>query len=161
MPYNKNPLTFLLLLLFSLGFVIWTPSVIADIANNPVDTGALSPINIELIANQYAAENSEENVSSGWDLLIPIMVLAVCASVVYLCYQAIRVWNGYWRSMALAPLVILGLWLAVIVLAKFVDPKTHELWPFEVFAWSMGTTIYLVVLMTAKRTFDKAAAPKI
>ena len=58
--------------------------------------------------------------------------------------------------MALAPLLVLGVWFAVILVAKISDPTSHEIWPFEVFAWAMFTTIYLVVLMTAKRTFDKA-----
>jgi hypothetical protein len=70
-------------------------------------------------------------------------------------------WSSHWKAMALAPLIVLGVWLGVIIISKFTDADSHELWPFEIFAWAMATTIYLVVLMTAKRTFDKAASQNI
>lgn len=91
-----------------------------------------------------------------WTIFIAIMVLGVTGSVVYLCCLAIQAWDGYWKQLAIAPLLALGVWVVLILVSKFLEPGTHRLWPFEIFAWSMMTTIYLVVLMTAKRTFDKA-----
>ena len=157
---NKNQFIRLILISLILGLVSWGSHVTAQLADYSSQTDSLISIELEQTGNQFATETTEESAGLGWSLFIPIMVIAVCGSVVYLCYQAMLAWNGYWKSMALAPLLILGVWLAVIVLAKFADATSHELWPFEVFSWAMITTIYMVVLMTAKRTFDKAAEQK-
>jgi len=36
--------------------------------------------------------------------------------------------------------------------------SNNALWTFELLAWAMATTVYLVVLFTARRTFEKAAS---
>ncbi|MBL4820359.1 MAG: hypothetical protein JKY98_05125 [Gammaproteobacteria bacterium] len=87
-------------------------------------------------------------------------MLVVVANVAYLCYQAMREWQGSWRVLAQAPLVLLALWAVIISASKWVDPSSHSLWAFEVFAWAMITTIYLVTVMVAKRTFEKAEQQK-
>ena len=45
---------------------------------------------------------------------------------------------------------------AVIILRARINPGGSYLWPFEIFAWAMGTVVYLVILMTAKKAFNKA-----
>jgi hypothetical protein len=92
-----------------------------------------------------------------WDLIIALFVCLVAASVAYLCYGAVRLWLGYWRLLAIAPLAVLAIWL-VFTATGFSQP--NPLWPFELLAWAMATTVYLVVLFTARRTFEKAAVDK-
>jgi hypothetical protein len=92
-----------------------------------------------------------------WDLLIAVFVCLVAASVAYLCYGAVRLWLGYWRLLAIAPLALVGIWLGFAA-ADFSQP--NPLWTFELLAWAMATTVYLVVLFTARRTFEKAAIDK-
>jgi len=135
-------------------------SSFAQIAVTSTVVDSQAAQSFEQITDSYAAEDTAEADGLSWNLIIPIMVLVVCGSVIFLCYQAILAWSGYWKTMALAPLLVLVVWSVVILIAKISDPTSHEIWPFEVFSWAMFTTIYLVVLMTAKRTFDKTENQK-
>ena len=128
---------------------------------NQVEAQVIDPTSNAASSQEMAQEALERANQSGgsglgWGLFIAIMVIAVCGSVVYLCYHAMQAWNDHWRWMALTPLVILWAWVILIAVSKLLDPASHALWAFELFAWAMITTIYLVILMTAKRTFEKA-----
>ena len=57
---------------------------------------------------------------------------------------------------AIAPLVVLLLWLAVITISKILTTGSRTLWPLEMFAWAMLNMIYMVSIMTIKRMFAKA-----
>jgi len=91
-----------------------------------------------------------------WNLLVAILVCSVAGSVAYLCYFAVRLWAGNWRSLAIAPLLVLAIWLISIMLSLFTGLAPRSLWAFELLLWAMATTVYLVILFTAKRTFEKA-----
>ncbi|NKB31779.1 MAG: hypothetical protein GKR91_01610 [Pseudomonadales bacterium] len=90
-----------------------------------------------------------------WNLVIAIFVIAVSAASAALPIAAIRQWHGKWRISAIAPLAILLLWIAVIVVARLDSSDAHRLWPFEIFAWAMLNMIYMVAVMTVKRVLDK------
>ena len=89
-------------------------------------------------------------------LIITLIVVTVPGLVAWLCWTAVRVWRGNWRKLAAAPLAILFLLLVSLGWSWFSPGGLRQLWPFEVFLWAMATVVYLVVLMTAKKTFDKA-----
>ena len=91
-----------------------------------------------------------------WTLLIATFVLIVTAASAALPYSAIRQWRGAWRIAAIAPLVVLLLWLAVITISKILTTGSRALWPLEMFAWAMLNMIYMVSIMTIKRMFAKA-----
>jgi hypothetical protein len=57
---------------------------------------------------------------------------------------------------AAAPLVVLLLWLAVIIVSRVLTTDSHALWPLEIFTWAMLNMIYMVSIMTIKRMFAKA-----
>ena len=93
-----------------------------------------------------------------WSIVIALLVCSVAASVAYLCYFAVRLWKGYWKSLALAPLGLLGLWLTLILVGMLTGLAPRALWTVEILAWAMGTAVYLVILFTARRAFEKADA---
>ena len=91
-----------------------------------------------------------------WNLLIAAFVLLVTAASAALPCSAIRQWRGGWRLAAVAPLVVLLLWLGIIILSTTMTTGSHDLWPLEIFAWAMMNMIYMVSIMTVKRNFAKA-----
>lgn len=90
-----------------------------------------------------------------WDLLIFLIVLAASAASAALPLAALKHWTGYWRALALAPMVLITLWLLLILVSKLISADSHPYWMYEVFGWAMFTMIYMVALMTAKRIFEK------
>ena len=115
-----------------------------------------SALSVPLHVVALEAPPGEQASFSLWQLIIGVFVSVVAGSVAYLCYGSVRLWSGYWKALALMPLMILALLLAFYVLIFAILSGSRPLWPFEVLSWAMGTTIYLVVLFTAKRTFEKA-----
>ena len=107
-----------------------------------------------------AAESDAAGNAVFWNLVIAIIVLAVTLASAALPLAALRQWQGNWRRVALAPLVLLGIWVGVILLSRLTDPGSHRLWPFEVFSWAMLNMIYMVAVMTYKRQIDKAEAER-
>jgi high-affinity Fe2+/Pb2+ permease len=73
-------------------------------------------------------------------------------------WSALRHWQNRWRYAALAPLVVLALMLLNVAVARVMDPQSHTLWLFEVFAWAMLNMVYMVSVFTAKRMLEKADA---
>jgi len=45
---------------------------------------------------------------------------------------AIKVWQGMWRWLAAAPLLLLGADALLILVSTSIDPTSHSLWPFEI-----------------------------
>ena len=91
-----------------------------------------------------------------WNLLIALIVLLVTAASAALTLAAIKQWSRGWRIGATIPLLVLLAWLIVIAVSRLLSEESHQLWPFEIFAWAMLNMIYMVALMTAKRIFEKA-----
>lgn len=61
------------------------------------------------------------------------LVIVISVAVVVLGPQiwAIRAWQGVWRWLAAAPLMLVGADLVLILLSTAVDPTSHNLWPLE------------------------------
>jgi len=91
-----------------------------------------------------------------WNLVISLIVITISAASAALPVAAFKQWTGSWRIAAVAPLVVLGLWVSIIVIARLASSDAHRLWPFEIFAWAMLNMIYMVAVMTIKRVLDKA-----
>ena len=91
-----------------------------------------------------------------WNLVISLIVITISAASAALPVAAFKQWTGGWRIAAVAPLVVLGLWVSIIVIARLASSDAHRLWPFEIFAWAMLNMIYMVAVMTIKRVLDKA-----
>lgn len=109
-------------------------------------------------AGVMAAEAVSQSPDDAWSWIISLFVISVAASVAYLCYGAVQLWEGYWRILAIAPLAILALWTCTLLVPMLTSSVVRTLWSFELLFWAMVTTVYLVVLFTARRTFEKAAA---
>ena len=61
------------------------------------------------------------------------LVIIVSIAVVVIGPQiwAIRAWQGVWRWLAAAPLMLVGADLVLILTSTAIDPTSHNLWPLE------------------------------
>lgn len=91
-----------------------------------------------------------------WNLLVFGIVLVTMVASGALPVAAMRQWPGYWKLVAALPLLALAAWVAIIMLARAIDPESHRLWLLELFGWAMLTMIYMVIVFTARRAFEKA-----
>jgi hypothetical protein len=98
---------------------------------------------------------TEEGSSPVWNILISILVIAISGSIAALPIAALKQWRGVWKKLAMLPLAIIIVWMVVIALSKLINPDSHSLWTLEVFSWAMITSVYMVILITAKRAFEK------
>ena len=103
-----------------------------------------------------AADSSEW----GWNMIIAVIVIAISSASAALPIAASKQWTGNWRVSAIMPLAVLLLWIAIIVFGRLQSSDSHQLWPFEIFAWAMLNMIYMVAVMTVKRVLDKADQEK-
>jgi hypothetical protein len=62
------------------------------------------------------------------DLMI---IVLVAAAILAPQIWAIRAWQGWWRWLAAAPLLVLGADVLLILAQTSVDPTSHNLWPLE------------------------------
>ena len=109
----------------------------------------------------FAAQTQNANSGTLWDVLIVVIVFAVTAASAVLPFAAIRQWDRNWGFVAAFPFLLLLLWSGIILLAKYRDPDSHQLWTLEIFAWAMINMIYMVTVMTAKRMFAKRDAEQV
>ncbi|MBA4096941.1 MAG: hypothetical protein C0484_09270 [Rhodospirillum sp.] len=63
------------------------------------------------------------------EVLVPIVLVAI--AVIGLQIWAIRAWQGVWRWLAAAPLLLAGADLILILVSTAIDPTSHNLWPLE------------------------------
>lgn len=119
-----------------------------------------------LISNSGLAQDAATSTADGsaiWNTLLLLIVFAATAGSGVLNVAAIRQWDKNWGLVSGLPLLALFIWVAIIVFSRSLDPSSHALWAFEIFAWAMINMIYMVTAMTAKRMFakrDDAAAAK-
>jgi hypothetical protein len=61
------------------------------------------------------------------------LVIIVSIAIVVLGPQiwAIKAWQGVWRWLAAAPLLLVGADVVLIVVSTAIDPTSHNLWPLE------------------------------
>lgn len=64
-----------------------------------------------------------------WEVFLPVVLVAIAA--IGLQVWAIRAWQGVWRWLAAAPLLLAGADLVLILVSTAVDPTSHNLWPLE------------------------------
>jgi len=74
-----------------------------------------------------------------------IVITNICFGIFLPCVCLFR-WKKVWRVLALFPLVILTLAFWVLRYKVVHDPRSHNLWPFEVLFWSVGSWVYCVVI---------------
>ncbi len=63
----------------------------------------------------------------------------------------IRRWRGWWRAAACLPIAALIVWALFIVASVMRAPESHNLWPFELILWGVGTFAALGLLALLKR----------
>ena len=71
-----------------------------------------------------------------WDVFLPVVLVAIAA--IGLQVWAIKTWQGVWRWLAAAPLLLAGADLALILVGTAIDPTSHNLWPLELAAILMN-----------------------
>ena len=64
-----------------------------------------------------------------WEVFLPVVLVAIAA--IGLQVWAIKTWQGAWRWLAAAPLLLAGADLALILVSTAIDPTSHNLWPLE------------------------------
>ena len=64
-----------------------------------------------------------------WEVFLPVVLVAIAA--IGLQVWAIKTWQGVWRWLAAAPLLLAGADLALILVSTAIDPTSHNLWPLE------------------------------
>ena len=60
-----------------------------------------------------------------------ISIVSIAGVVIGLQIWAIRAWQGVWRWLAAAPLLLAGADLVLILVSTAIDPTSHNLWPLE------------------------------
>lgn len=84
-------------------------------------------------------------------LFITIVTLAfVIASV-----QALARWQGWWRWLAAAPLLLVSAIALKIIADTSLDPTSHNLWPFELLAATLGAGVLLGILLLVRLYFTR------
>jgi hypothetical protein len=60
-------------------------------------------------------------------------------------------WRGGWRIAAAAPAVVMGFVVLRILVGTSIDPTSHNLWPFEILMVGAASTVFMIVLMVARK----------
>jgi hypothetical protein len=79
-------------------------------------------------------------------LLIAIFVLGFIAAVVW----TLRHWQGWWRWLAGAPLLLVSAVVLKIIVDTSLEPTSHNLWPFELLAVVVVAGVVLGVLQLVR-----------
>lgn len=109
-----------------------------------------------LFAPSLVVAATNTDTSPLWNSILTLVVIAVTAGSTALPISAYRYWTGYWKLVAAIPLLALVAWSSWIVIARLLQPTTHQYWLLEIFAWAMLAMLYMATMMTAKRQFEKA-----
>jgi hypothetical protein len=79
-------------------------------------------------------------------LLIGIFVLGFIAAAIW----ALARWQGWWRWLAVAPLLLVSTVVLKIIVDTSADPTSHNLWPFEVLAVVVVAGVVLGILQLVR-----------
>ncbi|MBL9034372.1 MAG: hypothetical protein JNN33_06385 [Rhodospirillaceae bacterium] len=80
-----------------------------------------------------------------------ILLFALVIGIVWTQWHAVSRWTGIWRWLAAAPLTLLGLDLALILVETSIDPTSHNLWPLELlFIGAAGLPVIVVLWVLRK-----------
>jgi len=62
-------------------------------------------------------------------------------------------WRGGWRVAAAIPAAIMAFVVLRIVWDGFLDPTSHNLWPFEILMAGAGSAIFMAFLHGLRKLF--------
>jgi hypothetical protein len=60
-------------------------------------------------------------------------------------------WRGGWRMAAALPAALLAFVIARILIGTTIDPKSHNLWPFEILLFGAASLAIMAALAIARR----------
>jgi hypothetical protein len=84
-------------------------------------------------------------IGVGIILLVGTVGIGFCLVVA----RALGQWQGWWRWAIAAPLLLMAGVVLTIVIAIWLDPTAHNLWPIEVLAWLALVSVAVGVLHLA------------
>lgn len=76
---------------------------------------------------------------------VPAAVAAIAA------HRLSRSSRDEWQVAAWLPVIPLAVWGPYITIATTRDPTSHNLWPFELVAWSLLTLVLFGAVLIARR----------
>lgn len=59
-------------------------------------------------------------------------------------------WCDHWRKWAMLPLAVMGFVVLRILLGTLIDPTSHNLWPFEILMFGIGSTLAMAIIATLR-----------
>ena len=93
-------------------------------------------------------------VSLGSSLLVTLLmwvVLALAVCGVVLPLRALVRWRGGWRVAAAVPAALVAFVILRLILGVWMDPTSHNLWPFELLmVGGLSVTIMIVLMLLRK-----------
>lgn len=72
-----------------------------------------------------------------WVVMLVLGTLPILA--IMLLLRAKRQWEGRWKQVAILPFIVLALVSFNIIIGITLDPSSHNLFPFEILLWSLGS----------------------
>lgn len=116
----------------------------------------------EMTARTKAAQDEayrarmREPVSRSETALVSGFALVAFASGLFGLFMpawAVWRWNGFWRTAAAVPAVMMAFVMLRIVVDGLRDPTSHNLLPFELLMWGSFSTVMMVLLYGAHKLF--------
>ena len=93
-------------------------------------------------------------VSLGSSLLVTLfmwVVLALVVCGVVLPLRALVRWRGGWRVAATVPAALVAFVILRLILGTWMDPSSHNLWPFELLMVGGLSVAIMIVLMLLRK----------
>jgi hypothetical protein len=89
------------------------------------------------------------------DLFVILVMAVPIVAIVLGVRYGIR-WRGWWRAVALVPVVLLLTWLAAVLLSW---PSDHTLWPFELLVYGPAALGYILIVRYRRLNLEKRQGP--
>ena len=78
-----------------------------------------------------------------WIMMLVFGILLLLA--IGLPLRARNTWKGRWKHAASLPLIVLGLVILNIIIGTTLDSTSHNLFPFEILLWSLGSLGFIAL----------------
>ena len=78
-----------------------------------------------------------------WVMMFVLCILLILA--IGLPLRARNKWKGRWKHAASLPLMMLGLVFLNIIIGTTLDSTSHNLFPFEILLWSLGSLGFMAL----------------
>ena len=85
-------------------------------------------------------------------LMVGIAALVLVVAV-GLPLVAAKNWKGGWKFGAVFPLIGLLGACGLILLEVYLEPSSHNMWPFEVVMWGVATLVLLGIIAGLRERF--------